>query len=82
MKFDYKKIKSQDALELAKYMVLDDIHKSTKRMKLYSQNAIMPQDKSLMHSEVGLVRFAAYCITAYKTLKTTRKALTFFKKKK
>ena len=31
MKFDYKKIKSQDALELAKYMVLDDIHKSTKR---------------------------------------------------
>ncbi|MBR2192995.1 MAG: hypothetical protein IJ910_06785 [Bacteroidaceae bacterium] len=50
-------------------------------MKFYSQNAVMPQDKSLMHSEVGIVRFAAYCITAYKTLKTTRKALGFLKKK-
>ena len=81
MNFNYKKIKSQDALELAKMMGLNDIHKSTKRMKFYSQNAVMPQDKSLMHSEVGIVRFAAYCITAYKTLKTTRKALGFLKKK-
>lgn len=78
-KFDYRKITSPEALALEKWKTQAELQECARQMRNSARLAVLPADRSLMHSEVGVVRLAAYGITAWKTFQTVRRFLTYFR---
>ena len=77
---DYTKVTSIESLQLEKYKLRHELNKSAKRFKRSASYVLMPEDRSMLHSEWGWIRFLGYGITAYKTYQSVRKVLGLFRK--
>lgn len=64
---DYQSITCIEDLKREKRYTMSDIRRSSKRLRSRVQQTVFPEDTSLMQSPVGVVRYAAYGITAFKS---------------
>ena len=79
---DYQSITCIEELKREKRHTLSDIHRSSKRLRNRVQETIFPEDTSLMQSPVGVVRYAAYGITAFKSYNAFVKLLRILSAKR
>ena len=69
---DLKKITSSESLDLQKMILLEEIRKSSKRLKSKAYGTVMPQNRQLMNSDIGIVKYAAWGISIYKAYQSIR----------
>lgn len=79
---DYQSITCIEDLKREKRHTMSDIHRSSKRLRTRVQQTVFPEDTSLMQSPVGVVRYAAYGITAFKSYNAFVKLLRLLSAKK
>ncbi|MCR4612855.1 MAG: hypothetical protein K5778_02515 [Bacteroidaceae bacterium] len=79
---DYQSITCIEDLKREKRHTMNDIHRSSKRLRTRVQQTVFPEDTSLMQSPVGVVRYAAYGITAFKSYNAFVKLLRLLSAKK
>ena len=79
---DYQSITCIEDLKREKRYTMKDIHRSSKRLRSRVQQTVFPEDTSLMQSPVGVVRYAAYGITAFKSYNAFVKLLRLLSAKK
>lgn len=79
---DYQNITCIEDLKREKRHVMTDIRHSSRRLRNRVQETIFPEDTSLMQSPVGVVRYAAYGITAFKSYNAFVKLLRILSAKK
>ena len=75
-------INSVEGLQLEKLRTKGEIERSMDRLRKDAKRTVLPQDTSLMHSPLGVVRYAAYGITAYKTYNAITYLLKLLGRKK
>jgi len=78
----YRQIATLEELKRRKRLVNEEIVQSASRMRRTLDRAFLPADASLVHSPVGVVRYASYALTAYKTLRSLRRWANFFRGKR
>lgn len=78
----YRQIATLEELRRRKRLVHEEIAQSATRMKRTLDRAFLPADGSLVHSPVGVVRYASYAITAYKTVRSLSRWVKFFRGKR
>ena len=64
---DYRTITNLEDLKREKAQTLHAIGFTSKQMKQQMRHTVLPKDTSLIQSPIGMVRYAAYGITAYKS---------------
>ncbi len=75
---DYQSITCIEDIKREKHRVMADIRQSSHRLRISVQQTVFPEDTSLMQSPIGVVRYAAYGITAFKSYNAFVKLLRIF----
>lgn len=78
----YRQIATLEELRQQKRLVHERIAQSASSMKRTLDRAFLPADGSLVHSPVGVVRYASYAITAYKTVRSLHRWVKFLRTKR
>lgn len=78
---DFSHISSPEQLREEKRRIGQQMGQAAARIQDTLSRAFLPNDRSLLHSPVGTVRYASYAVTAYKTVRSVRRWIKFFRGK-
>lgn len=76
---DFTTISTPAQLREEKRRLGQQMEQIATRIQGMLSHAFLPNDRSLLHSPVGTVRYASYAVTAYKTVRSVRRWIKFFR---
>lgn len=71
-----------EQLRAEKQRVAAEMEQSASVLQGLLTGTFLPRDRSLLRSPVETVRYASYAITAYKTVRSVRRWIKFFRGKR